>query len=167
MRIRIAGVVDESIVDGPGFRFAVFTQGCHIHCPECHNPETHDPSGGEDADTDDLIDRFTENPLLDGITLSGGDPFLQPEACLHLARGAHAVGLNVWAYSGQTLEELQRIAQSRPYLGDLLDEIDILVDGPYVKEKRTLTMRFRGSSNQRIIDMKATRVSGMIVEKEI
>lgn len=167
MRIRIAGVMDESIVDGPGFRYAVFTQGCHIHCPGCHNPETHDPNGGKDADTDDMVAEFSENPLLDGITLSGGDPFLQPEACLHLAKAAHKAGLDVWAYSGQTLEELQRLADIRPHLGELLDEIDVLVDGPFLLEQRTLEMRFRGSSNQRVIDMKKTRREGKIIEKSI
>lgn len=165
MKLRIAGVVEESIVDGPGFRYAIFTQGCHIHCPGCHNPETHDPAAGREVDTAELITQFSDNPLLDGITLSGGDPFLQPEACLELARGAHAAGLEVWAYSGQTLEVLQGI--NRPYLKELLDEIDVLVDGPFLMEQRTLTMRFRGSSNQRIIDMKKTRESGQVIELKI
>ena len=78
MKMRIAGLVEESIVDGPGFRMAVFAQGCHIHCPGCHNPETHDPEGGREADTEDMIAKMRQNPLLDGITLTGGDPFLQP-----------------------------------------------------------------------------------------
>jgi len=165
MIMRIAGVVEESIVDGPGFRYAVFAQGCHIHCPGCHNPETHAPKGGRDMDTDDMIAQFSDNILLDGITLSGGDPFLQPEACLQLAKAAHAAGLSVWAYSGQTVEELAKL--ERPFLKELLAEIDVLVDGPFVQAKRTLDMRFRGSSNQRIIDMKATRNGGAVVEMEI
>lgn len=165
MIMRIAGLVEESIVDGPGFRYAIFAQGCHIHCPECHNPETHDPNGGKDMDTDDMIAQFSENILLDGITLSGGDPFLQPEACLQLAKGAHAAGLNVWAYSGQTYEALMKI--DRPFVRELLGEIDVLVDGPFVLARRTLDMRFRGSDNQRIIDMKATRATGEVVELEI
>lgn len=165
MIMRIAGVVEESIVDGPGFRYAIFAQGCHIHCPGCHNPETHDPAGGKDMDTDDMISQFSDNILLDGITLSGGDPFLQPEACLRLAEGAHAAGLNVWAYSGQTYEELTQI--DHPCMRELLDEIDVLVDGPFVLARRTLDMRFRGSDNQRVIDMKATRATGTVVEMEI
>lgn len=167
MKMRIAGVVEESIVDGPGFRYTVFVQGCHIHCPECHNPETHDPQGGKDADTDEMIAQFSENVLLDGITLSGGDPFLQPEACLQLAKAAHAAGLNVWAYSGQTLDELVLLCGKRPYLGELLEEIDVLVDGPFLIAQRTLDMRFRGSRNQRVIDMKATMAQGTVVEMDI
>ena len=165
MIMRIAGVMEESIVDGPGFRYAIFAQGCHINCPGCHNPETHDPMGGRDMDTDAMIAQFSENILLDGITLSGGDPFLQPEACLQLAKGAHAAGLNVWAYSGQTYEVLCGL--KRPFLPELLDEIDVLVDGPFVQSRRTLDMRFRGSANQRVIDMKATRAAGTVVEMEI
>lgn len=164
MIMRIAGVMEESIVDGPGFRYAIFAQGCHINCPGCHNPETHDPMGGRDMDTDAMIAQFSENILLDGITLSGGDPFLQPEACLQLAKGAHAAGLNVWAYSGQTYEVLCGL--KRPFLPELLDEIDVLVDGPFVQARRTLDMRFRGSDNQRVIDMKATRAAGTVVEME-
>lgn len=167
MKMRIAGLVEESIVDGPGFRMAVFAQGCHIHCPGCHNPETHDPDGGREADTEDMIARMRQNPLLDGITLTGGDPFLQPEACLMLARAAHAQGLNVWAYSGQTLEQLLALRAERPFLGELLEEIDVLVDGPFLLERRTLDLRFRGSDNQRVIDMPETLRRGAVVEKRI
>ena len=167
MKMRIAGLVEESIVDGPGFRMAVFAQGCHIHCPGCHNPETHDPDGGREADTEDMIARMRQNPLLDGITLTGGDPFLQPEACLMLARAAHAQGLNVWAYSGQTLEQLLALRAERPFLGELLEEIDVLVDGPFLLERRTLDLRFRGSDNQRVIDMPETLRRGDVVEKRI
>lgn len=167
MKMRIAGLVEESIVDGPGFRMAVFAQGCHIHCPGCHNPETHDPDGGREADTEDMVARMRQNPLLDGITLTGGDPFLQPEACLMLARAAHAQGLNVWAYSGQTLEQLLALRAERPFLGELLEEIDVLVDGPFLLERRTLDLRFRGSDNQRVIDMPETLRRGAVVEKRI
>ena len=89
MDIRIAGTVDDSIVDGPGYRYTVFTQGCPHHCPGCHNPETHDFAGGKTVDTEEIIRQFRENPLLDGITLSGGDPMCQPEPCLTLAQAAH------------------------------------------------------------------------------
>lgn len=167
MKMRIAGLVEESIVDGPGFRMAVFAQGCHIHCPGCHNPETHDPDGGREADTEDMIASMRQNPLLDGITLTGGDPFLQPEACLSLARAAHKQGMNVWAYSGQTLEQLLALRAERPFLGELLEEIDVLVDGPFLLERRTLDLRFRGSDNQRVIDMPETLRRGAVVEKRI
>ena len=96
MDIRIAGTVDDSIVDGPGFRYTVFTQGCSHHCPGCHNPETHDFAGGRTVDTDAIVAQMRANPLLDGLTLSGGDPMEQPAPCAELARQAHALGLNVW-----------------------------------------------------------------------
>ena len=106
MKLRIAGLVNDSIVDGPGFRLAVFTQGCPHNCPGCHNPETHDFNGGSDMDTAEIILTMEDNPLLDGVTLTGGDPFCQPEACLEVARAAHKLGLYVWAYSGWTYDQL-------------------------------------------------------------
>lgn len=153
MNIRIAGMVNDSIVDGAGLRFTVFTQGCPHHCAGCHNPQTHDFSGGKDIDTEEIIQTFRKNPLLDGITLSGGEPFCQSEACLQLAEAAHAAGLNVWAYSGYTFEEL---LAGKAEWKRLLEEVDVLVDGPFLLEKRTLECRFRGSSNQRLIDVQAS-----------
>ena len=154
MIIRIAGTVNDSIVDGPGFRYSVFTQGCLLNCPGCHNPKTHPIDGGKTIDTDVIIEQMEENELLDGLTLSGGDPFLQPEACLVLAKAAKRIGLNVWAYSGLTFEEL--LAQNDPRIYALLSVIDVLVDGRFVIAKRTLDLRFRGSKNQRLIDVPAS-----------
>ena len=108
MDIRINGIVNDSIVDGPGLRLAVFVQGCSHRCPGCHNPQTHDPQGGAVRDTGEVIRLMDANPLLDGITLSGGEPFEQAAACLALARAARERGLSVWAYSGYTLEALQQ-----------------------------------------------------------
>ncbi|MDO4546515.1 MAG: anaerobic ribonucleoside-triphosphate reductase activating protein [Clostridia bacterium] len=159
MKIRIAGVVDESIVDGPGFRFAVFCQGCRLNCPGCHNPQTHDFVGGYDADTDDIIKKMRDNILLDGLTLTGGDPFEQPIACETLAGGAKALGLNVWAYSGYTFEELLDRGDCR----GLLEMCDVLVDGPFIMAERTLELRFRGSKNQRLIDVKKSLESSETV----
>ena len=117
-RLRISGIVEESIVDGPGLRYVVFTQGCPHHCPGCHNPQTHDFDGGEFRDTDDILRQFMENPLLSGITFSGGEPFVQAEPLCHLADAVHAAGKNVYAYSGYTCEELYSLAQrSRPWAG--------------------------------------------------
>lgn len=154
MKIRIAGTASDSIVDGTGLRYTIFTQGCCHHCPGCHNPETHDLSGGKEMDTKDIIAEFKKNPLMSGITLSGGEPFLQPQACLELAKAAHAIGRDVWAYTGYTLEELRGKADAD--VDALLDEVDVLVDGRFVMEDRSLELRFRGSRNQRIIDMKKT-----------
>ena len=150
MNIRIMGIVDDSIVDGPGLRLAVFTQGCPHHCPGCHNPQSHDFNGGKLMDTDEIIEKMDDDPLLDGITLTGGEPFAQPAACAELARQAHARGLNVWCYTGYTFEALLDDREKRA----LLDQVDVLVDGRFELDKRSLELKFRGSSNQRIIDVK-------------
>ena len=161
MRIRIAGTVNDSIVDGPGFRFTVFTQGCPHHCPGCHNPNTHDPSGGREADTQDIIQEMKKNPLLSGLTLSGGEPLMQSAACLELARAAHESGLSVWAYTGFTWEHL--MAEQDGERMALLQEVDVLVDGPFLLERRSLELEFCGSSNQRLIDVTASLKSGQVV----
>ena len=160
MNIRIAGVVNDSIVDGPGLRFSVFTQGCSHHCPGCHNPETHDKNGGHDEDTDQLIARMKKNPLLSGLTLSGGDPLEQPVPCLELARAAHQSGLNVWTYTGYTWEQLME--ENDPDRMALLRETDVLVDGPFVLSRRSLELDYRGSANQRLIDVPATLRTGQV-----
>ena len=163
MEIRISGIVDESIVDGPGFRMAVFVQGCPHHCPGCHNPQTHDFDGGTWMDTEDIVRRAIENPLLDGVTLTGGEPFCQPEACAEIARQASQAGLNVWSYSGWTYEQLLH----KPECRCLLDQLDVLVDGPFVLEMRTLELRFRGSSNQRLIDVKRSLHENRTIEYDL
>lgn len=157
MNMRIAGIVNDSIVDGPGLRLAIFAQGCPHHCPGCHNPESHDFAGGSDMDTEKIIARMDANPLLDGITLTGGEPFEQPEACRILADAAHARGLNVWAYSGYTFEQLCAAPEKRR----LLEACDVLVDGPFLLEERSLDLRFRGSKNQRVL-----KVSEMLAGSE-
>ena len=161
MRIRIAGVTNDSIVDGPGFRLAVFTQGCPHHCPGCHNPETHDSQGGHDADTAEIIGVMNRNPLLAGVTLTGGEPMMQPQACLDIARAAHAAGKNVWCYTGFTFEALLREAD--PDRMALLRETDVLVDGPFLLAQRSLDVRFRGSRNQRLIDVQKSLSQGKTV----
>lgn len=160
MLIRIAGTVQESIVDGPGFRLAVFTQGCPHECRGCHNPETHSFTGGTLVDTETIV-AMMENPLLDGLTLTGGDPFCQPEPCTILAQAAHARALNVWVYTGWTFERLANLGESAKML---LKEIDVLVDGPYLDFMRTLGTPFRGSRNQRLIDVQRTLAEKQIIE---
>ncbi|MBQ5419369.1 MAG: anaerobic ribonucleoside-triphosphate reductase activating protein, partial [Selenomonas sp.] len=145
MKMRIAGIVDDSIVDGDGLRLSVFTQGCPHHCVGCQNPDTHAASGGRDEDTENILARIDENPLLTGITFSGGEPFLQPAPLTRLAKEAHKRGLDVWSYTGYTLEEL--LAKKNPAIDALLRELDVLVDGPYEERLRDLTLNFRGSSN--------------------
>ena len=161
MNIRIAGIANDSIVDGPGCRYTVFTQGGPHHCPGCHNPDSHDFAGGRDADTDALLAELCANPLLDGLTLSGGEPFCQPEACLVLAQGAHVAGLNVWAYTGYTWEALHAAAD--PARLALLRAVDVLVDGPFLLDQRSLELTFCGSRNQRLIDVRRSIDAGEIV----
>ena len=156
--IRISGIARDSIVDGEGIRLTVFTQGCPRRCPGCHNPETQPLVGGRTTTVGAVAAELDENPLLTGLTLSGGEPFLQPGALLPLARAAHARGLDVWSYTGFTLEELR--AQGDTDVDALLEELDVLVDGDYREELRDLTLHFRGSRNQRVIDLAATRRTG-------
>jgi len=149
MQLQVAGIVDDSIVDGDGCRLTVFVQGCARRCHGCQNQET--------QPMEDILARLAANPLLAGITFSGGEPFLQPAPLAELARAVHARGLDVWSYSGYTLEELCTRAQKDKATAALLAEVDVLVDGPYEESQRDLTLHFRGSRNQRVIDMKATR----------
>ena len=165
MNIRVAGIANDSIVDGPGLRLTVFTQGCPHRCPGCHNPQTHDFAGGSDWETDEIIGKIKKNALLDGVTLSGGEPFCQPEACAEIAHAARGMGLNVWSYSGYTFEEI--IGNGTEAQIALLRELDVLVDGRFELEKRSLECRFRGSSNQRLIDVPASLKSGSAVELAI
>lgn len=160
--IRLYGLVTDSIVDGPGFRVSVFTQGCPHHCPGCHNPESHPMEGGTVWTLDDVEKKFTGNPLLSGITLSGGDPFAQAGPCAELARRAHARGLDVWAYTGYTYEQLLKKAESEPEITALLAETDVLVDGPFLLAERSLELEFCGSRNQRLIDVPRTRRTGTV-----
>ena len=161
--IRIAGVVRESIVDGPGLRFAVFTQGCAHHCPKCHNPETWDFDGGYDCEIEKILNAMDENPLLDGITMSGGDPMYQPEAGYSLCSKVKEKGLNVVVFTGYTYEELMELEKKDPWIGKFLEVTDILIDGRYDKDLRDLTLLFRGSQNQRVIDVEASRKEGRAV----
>lgn len=161
MLIRIAGLVPESFVDGDGIRFAIFMQGCQRHCEGCHNPETHALDGGQLIDTQEIIAAIKKNPLLDGITLTGGEPFLQVAAANELASVAKSLGLSVWCYTGYTFEELL------PDVEPLLENIDVLIDGAFIESQRDLELQFRGSRNQRIIDIKKTRAQNRIVLWEV
>jgi len=161
--IRLYGLVTDSIVDGPGFRTAIFVQGCPYHCEGCHNPDSQPFEGGTVWTLDDVEKKFANNPLLSGITLSGGEPAEQAEPCAELARRAHQKGLNVWTYTGSTLEKLNERAKDDPALKQLLDETDVLVDGPFILAQRSLELDFCGSKNQRLIDMNETRRQGKIV----
>ena len=161
MQIRLAGIVPESIVDGPGYRFAVFVQGCPHACPGCHNPKTHDFSGGTMGDTQEIIGKLGTNPLIRGITLTGGEPMMQPEPLAEIARAAKEKGMNVWCYTGFTLEQL--LAEGRADRMALLRAVDVLVDGPYVAAERSISLLYRGSRNQRLLDVRQSLAHGEAV----
>lgn len=183
--IRLYGTVADSIVDGPGLRYAVFVQGCSHGCPGCHNPESHPAEGGTLTAIDALVADIRANGLVHDVTLSGGDPFEQPEACAEVARRLKVAGYGLWAYTGYRYEDLLRQADSaadpapaplgegRPEaaaalraaaIRSLLDTVDVLVDGPFVESLKSLGLKWRGSSNQRLIDLAATRATGHVVE---
>ena len=159
--MRIANTVNDSIVDGRGLRYAVFTQGCPHHCPGCHNPDTHDPAGGREASLEELIAGLDRNPLAEGLTLSGGEPFAQAADCAALARLAHQRGRTVWTYTGYTFEALLR--KDDPDWNALLRETDVLVDGPFLEKEKSYELHFRGSRNQRLIDVPASLRAGRAV----
>ena len=153
-KLRISGIERESIVDGPGIRYVVFTQGCPHACPGCHNPQTHSFDGGTDVDIENLFDEIKQNPLLSGVTFSGGEPFCQPGPLYELGKKVKGIGKTIVAYSGYTIEQLIKMAEKDPMIMKLLDICDVLVDGPYIESLRDISLKYRGSSNQRYIDLK-------------
>ncbi len=157
--IIIADVESESIVDGPGFRFAIYTQGCPHNCPGCHNPQTHSFEGGTAVSAKQLISFAKKSPLQKGITLTGGEPFCQAKALIPLAKLAREQGYNIWVYSGYLYEELLKTEDA----SELLLLCDVLVDGPFEEDKKSLDLKWKGSANQRCIDLNATRESGKLI----
>ena len=165
--MRIAGTVQDSIVDGPGFRFVVFTQGCEKCCEGCHNPATWDIHGGTEMTVEEVVTEMFSNPLTDGLTLSGGEPFLQAAECAELAAAAREKGLNVWVYTGYSFEELISRTETEPEIGALLKLTDILVDGEFILAERTLSLKWRGSRNQRLLDAPKSLTAGKAVELKL
>lgn len=163
--VRVAGIERDSIVDGPGLRMTIFMQGCRHHCVGCHNPETHDPNGGKEYMLGNLgleiVKEHRKNPLCSGLTISGGEPFDQAEACCYLAKIARMYGLNVWVYTGYDFEYLRKSKNDK--IRELLVHADVLVDGPFDISKRSLELKYRGSSNQRLIDVKKSIAADKVV----
>lgn len=164
--LRIAGIEQESFVDGPGIRFVVFTQGCSHHCPECQNPETHAFGKGQVETADSLLKMVDANPLLSGVTLSGGDPMEQAVQLLPFVLGVKRRRLHLVVFTGYRYEMLMS-KFAHPAMRTLLTFTNILVDGPYMKDLRDLSLTFRGSSNQRIIDVPKSIVEGKVVLHDI
>lgn len=160
MVVRLAADIQpDSILDGSGIRTVIWFQGCLHNCEGCQNPETHDMNGGMVVDIDEIKMKLKNLKYQSGITLSGGDPFFQPEAALEIAKFAKSIGLNVWAYTGFTYEAL---LSDKSRL-DLLKYVDVLVDGKFMIDKKSLNCKFRGSTNQRLIDVKKSMEAGGVV----
>lgn len=152
--IRLSGILFESLTNGPGMRRVYFSQGCSHNCKGCFNPHTHSFSGGEMFHIMSLVEDVVDNPLIKGITFSGGDPFEQSVVFSILAKEFKEKNYNIWSYSGYTFEELLEISKSQQEVKTLLYNIDVLVDGKFDEDLIDSKIKFRGSKNQRIIDVK-------------
>ncbi len=161
-QVRVAGLVNDSIVDGPGFRFTVFVQGCPHRCEGCHNPETWAFQGGVWMTPDEIFARAAKNPLLSGFTFSGGEPFEQAAALLPLAKRIREHGYELAIYSGYLYEEIVADPDKRA----LLAYANTLVDGRFVLAERNLLLKFKGSNNQRVIDVPASLAAGRVILDE-
>ncbi len=159
MHLQLSGTANDSIVDGPGLRFTIFVQGCPHHCKGCHNPQTHPFDGGTASDTDELLEKIKSNPLLDGVTFSGGEPFCQAKALAALGREIKSLGLDIITFTGYTFEELYD-RRTEDGIGELLEVTDLLVDGRFIIEEKSWQLRFRGSRNQRVIDCRQSLAQG-------
>ncbi len=166
MDIRLFGLSDDSIVDGPGIRFAIFTQGCTHNCEGCHNPGSHDLNGGYLEDSKEIIRKIKRNPLLDGVTFSGGEPFLQAKNLVEISLASKEMGLNTMAYTGFLFEDLVKNSTEENGFLDFLKTLDYLVDGKFILAQRSIDLMYKGSRNQRIIDVKNSLESGEVVLSE-
>ncbi len=163
MKIRVAGIDRESVVDGPGLRFVLFAQGCPHRCPGCHNPDTWDFEGGQEMDTGEILSQIEGTRLIRGVTLSGGEPFAQAGACALIAERVRAMGLDTVTYTGNTFEDLLARSERDPDVKRLLEATDLLVDGPFIVEERDWDIPFQGSRNQRQILVAASLTAGRVI----
>ena len=161
-KIRLSGLIHESLVNGPGLRRVFFSQGCNHNCKGCFNPETHDFNGGESFIMDNLIDDVRINPIISGVTFSGGDPMEQADKFSYIAKKFKELNLNIWCYTGYTFEVLMNKSRNDNNIKELLGNIDVLIDGKFCEEKKVEGLKYRGSSNQRIIDVKKSLSSGEV-----
>lgn len=160
MKIRLASYLQpDSIVDGEGIRTVIWTQGCSHNCKGCHNPSTHDFNGGFEVDTKEIIEDISTLEGQDGLTFSGGDPIFQAQACTEIAKYAKSQGLDIWCYTGFKFEDIINI----PKFKEFLKYVDVLVDGKFIEEEKSLNLDFRGSRNQRIIDVPKSLKKGKAV----
>ena len=151
-KLKVAGIVNDSITDGPGLRYTLFLQGCPHHCEGCHNPQTWSQNGGTIMDSNIILEQIKNNTLLQGVTFSGGEPLIQAKNLILLANEIKKLNLDLAIYTGYTFEEL--LQNNNEYQIQLLKIADILIDGRFDKNKKDYKLKFCGSYNQRIIDLK-------------
>lgn len=164
MTIRLAAPLQsDSVVDGFGVRTVIWTQGCYHNCPFCQNPSTHDFNGGMEFDIEDILEEIKLLDNQDGITLSGGDPLFQIDAITEIAKYSKSIGLNVWCYTGFTYEKILEMGINNPKYLELFNYLDVLVDGKFENDKKSYSLLFRGSSNQRVINIPETLKNGEII----
>lgn len=161
--IRLAGIAENSLVNGPGLRKVFFSQGCTHHCRNCFNPTTWSFEGGEVLNVDDLMKKVEFETFLDGVTFSGGDPFQQPKPFAYFAKLLKKKHINLWIYTGYTWEQLEKLQKINPDVKVMIENCDVIVDGPFVQDLADERIEFRGSSNQRIIDVPQTLAKKRIV----
>lgn len=163
MQIRLAGIIKESVVDGPGIRMVIFAQGCHHKCPGCHNEKTQDLAAGYLTTVEEIIDQLPDNPLISGVTFSGGEPFLQAGALAVIGHEVKKRNLSVVTFTGFVFEDLLEQSRTNHDIAALMAVTDILIDGPFLLSQRDISLAFRGSSNQRLLDMPASLQSAQAV----
>ena len=166
VRLAMPDIQEDSIVDGEGIRSVIWFQGCSHHCKECHNPETWDFDGGVEVSIDDVKKQIDELEFQAGVTFSGGDPMSQIEALVELAKYVKEKGMNVWCYTGFLYEDLEKMGEKNPLYKEVFNYIDVLVDGPFVLDLKSFEVAFRGSSNQRLIDIPKTLEKGKVITLE-
>lgn len=160
----MAGLIPESVVDGPGIRSVIFAQGCPRHCPGCHNPEAIDPCGGKMMQDQEIFDVVEKVKLLKGVTFSGGEPFMQAKAFATMGKRFKEKGLDIMTYTGYTWEELISLGETQPEVLDLIRVTDYLVDSPFLEAQKDLNLAFRGSKNQRVIDVAKSLEKSQVIQ---
>lgn len=158
--IRLAGIIHDSLTNGEGLRRVFFSQGCDHNCKGCFNKHTHSFNGGKIFDVSKLVLNVVEDPLIKGVTFSGGDPFQQARPFMYMALYLRNRGINIWSYTGYNIEEI--LNSNDIFKKQLLANIDVLVDGQYIEEYKVDGLKYRGSKNQRIIDVQKTLITGKI-----
>jgi len=159
--IKILDIIHDSIVDGNGLRIVIFFSGCSHHCYQCHNPQSWDVNNGVAKSTEEIINEIKKNSIAQGVSFSGGDPFYQAKEIKVLAEKIKQIPMDIWIYTGYTFEEI--ISSGNEDMIELLKLCDVLVDGKYIHEMRDIRLAFRGSSNQRIIDIQKSLQNNKII----